>query len=59
VIALENRDYTLVQVVRNFGAAAIVDGLVLALYQSGASCGRPSASWRGWLGAAGSSSNEG
>jgi hypothetical protein len=32
VIALENLDYTLVQVVHNFGAAAIVGGSVFALY---------------------------
>lgn len=32
MIALENLDYTLVQVVHNFGAAAIVGGSVFALY---------------------------
>jgi len=32
VIALENLDYTLVQVAHNFGAAAIVGGSVFALY---------------------------
>jgi hypothetical protein len=32
VIALENLDYSIVQVVHNFGAAAVVGGAVFALY---------------------------
>lgn len=34
MIALENLDYTLVQVAHNFGAVAIVGGSVFALYPS-------------------------